>query len=99
MGSVFYGITDCGCMGHCYGILSNRNVDRGLSMNLAEVLILVAVGAYVLFVIIKKVKNIKRGNDCSCQCEHCMQPCKQEKTQSHPSENETTPPTNSDALK
>ena len=41
-----------------------------------EVLLWILIGAAVLAVIIKKVKDIKKGKFCSCGCENCPAKCK-----------------------
>lgn len=66
-------------------------------MNLPEILILLAVGAYALYVIIKKVKNVKKGKYCSCQCDHCAQQCGNKKqAQLFSCDEETLPPAHDD---
>lgn len=50
-------------------------------MNIAEILILVFVGVYALYVIIKKIRAIKKGTGGCCGCEVCNAACARDRAE------------------
>lgn len=41
-----------------------------------EILLWIVIGAAVIFVIGKKIRDFKNGKYCSCNCEGCSMKCK-----------------------
>ncbi len=39
----------------------------------------IAIGLYVVWVIRRKIKDIKKGKYCSCGCQDCEQSCQSKK--------------------
>lgn len=46
-------------------------MERSMIVNMASIIIVVAIVIYAAFVIRKKVKDMKAGKFCSCGCSDC----------------------------
>lgn len=44
-------------------------------MNPVNIVLIVVIAVILIAVIVHMVRNHKKGNDCSCGCEHCKQNC------------------------
>ena len=63
-------------LGSNYVILSDRQYSYVRGNHMAPYIIGGLVLVYVAFVIVKRVKAIKKGQYCSCGCESCPSSCK-----------------------